>query len=215
MLANTTSIGERIAELRNARGLKRQALSDELGKMFPHAPISRSAIEQLEKGVTEPRASTILRLAQFFDVSADYLLTGASAKNLGSYRELGLTDTAIAFWESQVDLAQETDRFAEFSATASAIMSSHNFFNLFWGLIRLNRDLSEIDNHIKMFMEENPKPKNLEIGSPQELLFDMQLSGALEPLNERRDLLKLRYLRSVESVFNKFILQGDSDQWHE
>lgn len=211
MLANTTSIGERIAELRETRGLKRQALSDELGAMFPNDKISRSAIEQLEKGMTEPRASTILRLSQFFGVSADYLLTGASAENLGSYHELGLTDTALAFWESQVDLAHSTGKFAEFSATASTLMSDLGFFNLFWGLINLNRELTDIDGQIKKVLEDNPKPKGLKKDSPRELLYDMQLSNVLEPLNERRDLLKLRYLRSMESVFENLIEQGDVD----
>jgi len=209
MLANTKTIGERIAELREMRGLKRQALSDELGVMFPHDKISRSALEQLEKGITEPRANTILRLAQFFGVSADYLLTGASAENLGAYRELGLTDTALAFWESQVDLAQNTGKFAEFSATASALMSKLSFFNLFWGLNNLNKELAVIDGQIKKVLGDNPKPKGIKKDSPQELLYEMQLSSLLEPLNERRDLLILRYLRRVENVFDELIDKGE------
>jgi len=211
MLANTTTIGERIAELREKQGLKRQALSDELGVMFPFDKISRSAIEQLEKGITEPRANTVLRLSQFFGVSADYLLTGASAENLGSFRELGLTDTALAFWESQVDLANNAGKFAEFSATASALMSNLGFFNLFWGLINLNNELADIDGQIKKVLEENPKPKDIKKDSPQELLYEMTLSKLLEPLRERRDLLKLRYLRQFEKVFENLIAKGGGE----
>lgn len=209
MLANTQTIGDRIVALRESRGLKRQALSDEIGKMFPHDAISRSAIEQLEKGITEPRANTVLRLAQFFNVSADYLLTGTSADNLGSYRELGLTDTALAYWENQVDLAREMGKFAEFSATASALMSDSGFFNLFWGLIALNHGLAEIDADIKKVREDNPKPKDATADSPEELLFDMQLSDLLAPLQERRDMLKYRYHKQIESVFESLIEKGD------
>jgi len=195
MLADTSSIGKRIAELRESRGLRRQALSDELRAMFPNDAISRSAIEQLEKGVTEPRASTVLRLAQFFNVSADYLLTGASAENLGSYRELGLTDEAISYWEEQVDLAHATGKFTEFSKTASALMSNQQFFNLFWRLITLNNELEKIDAEIKKVLENNPKPEDSDI------VKEMEIDSLLEPLRERRDLLKFRYLRQLENVF--------------
>jgi len=203
MLANTKTIGERIIALREGRGLKRQALSDELGVMFPHDKISRSAIEQLEKGITEPRANTILRLSQFFGVSADYLLTGSSAENLGSYRELGLTDTALEFWESQIDLAQSTGKFAEFAQTSSNMMSDINFFNLFWGLIRLNNELAEIDNDIDAVKTDTPAPQNI--------VEEMQLSNKLEPLQERRDLLKLRYLKQVERYFSNYIKKGGEE----
>ena len=186
-------------------------ISDELGVMFPFDKISRSAIEQLEKGITEPRANTVLRLSQFFGVSADYLLTGASAENLGSFRELGLTDTALAFWESQVDLANNAGKFAEFSVTASALMSNLGFFNLFWGLINLNNELADIDGQIKKVLEENPKPKDIKKDSPQELLYEMTLSKLLEPLRERRDLLKLRYLRQFEKVFENLIAKGGGE----
>ena len=144
-------------------------------------------------------------------MSADYLLTGASAENLGSYRELGLTDTALAFWENQVDLANNAGKFAEFSATASALMSNTGFFNLFWGLINLNNELADIDGQIKKVLEDNPKPKGAEKDSPQELLYEMQLSNLLEPLRERRDLLKLRYLRSMEKVFENLIAKGEGE----
>jgi hypothetical protein len=39
----------------------------------------------------------------------------------------------------------------------------------------------------------------------------MQLSNELEPLRERRDLLKLRYLRVVERVFDNLITKGDGE----
>jgi hypothetical protein len=146
-----------------------------------------------------------MRLAQFFNVSADYLLTGASAENLGSYWELGLTDTALAFWEAQVDLAHSSGKFAEFSETASALMSDLGFFNLFWGLMRLNGELAAIDSEIKEALEKTPRPEGVEENTPQGLLYEMQISNLLEPLRERRDLLKLRYLRSMEKVFEDLI----------
>ena len=43
----------------------------------------------------------------------------------------------------------------------------------------------------------------------EELIYEMQLSPLLEPLLERRDLLKLRFLRGVERVFEGLVVDGE------
>jgi transcriptional regulator with XRE-family HTH domain len=196
------SFGERLAALRESHGMKRQALSDALGGIP-----SRSAIEQLEKGLTEPRAHTILALSSYFGVSADYLLTGSSPENLGSYLELGLNDEALALWESQIDAAKSSDKFAAFSHVLNSIMSDNRFFHLFWGLLNLNTELAAIDDEIAAAKAESPDTTG---DTPDALLADMQLGNKLEPLQERRDLLILRYIRQVEKLFTAYV-KGDSE----
>ncbi len=58
-------IGERILELRKNKNLSQ--LASEIG-------VTQKAIDFWEKGINEPKASYILNLAQFFDVSCDFLL---------------------------------------------------------------------------------------------------------------------------------------------
>ncbi len=60
-------IGKIIKELRTEKGLSQQALGKEIG-------VSQKAIDYWERGVNEPKASYIILLADFFNVSADYLL---------------------------------------------------------------------------------------------------------------------------------------------
>lgn len=60
-------IGNRINELRKERGLSQQALAKQIG-------VSQKAIDYWERNVNEPKASYIVLLADFFGVSADYLL---------------------------------------------------------------------------------------------------------------------------------------------
>lgn len=60
-------IGERILELRKNKNLSQQKLASEIG-------VTQKAIDFWEKGINEPKASYILNLAQFFDVSCDFLL---------------------------------------------------------------------------------------------------------------------------------------------
>lgn len=60
-------IGETIKELRLERNLSQAALAKAIG-------VSQKAIDYWERGMNEPKASYILALADFFDVSCDELL---------------------------------------------------------------------------------------------------------------------------------------------
>lgn len=60
-------IADRIKELRSEKQLSQQSLAEQIG-------VSQKAIDFWEKNINEPKASYIIKLARFFDVSADYLL---------------------------------------------------------------------------------------------------------------------------------------------
>ena len=61
------SVAENIKEFRLAKALSQKALGDAVG-------VSQKAIDFWERGVNEPKATYIVRLADFFDVSCDVLL---------------------------------------------------------------------------------------------------------------------------------------------
>lgn len=65
-------LGPRIATLRRSCGLSQAQLADRLG-------ISASAIGMYEQGRREPAVETIVALAELFQVSTDYLLTGKAS----------------------------------------------------------------------------------------------------------------------------------------
>ncbi|MBR7172678.1 MAG: helix-turn-helix transcriptional regulator [Clostridia bacterium] len=60
-------INKRIYELRKEKNISQATLAKEVG-------VTQKAIDFWEKGINEPKASYVLRLAIFFGVSADYLL---------------------------------------------------------------------------------------------------------------------------------------------
>ncbi|MCM1368471.1 MAG: helix-turn-helix transcriptional regulator [Roseburia sp.] len=62
-----TTVSQRIRELRNERGLSQKALAKQIG-------VSQKAIDYWERHVNEPKASYVVALADFFQVSADFLL---------------------------------------------------------------------------------------------------------------------------------------------
>lgn len=60
-------IAERLKELRQENALSQSVLAQKIG-------VSQKAIDYWERGVNEPKATYIVKLADFFDVSADYIL---------------------------------------------------------------------------------------------------------------------------------------------
>ena len=61
------NIANRIKELRQEKNLSQQSLAKEIN-------VSQKAIDFWEKGINEPKASYIIQLAKYFNVSTDYLL---------------------------------------------------------------------------------------------------------------------------------------------
>ena len=57
----------RIKQLRQEKGLKQEELAGEFG-------IAQQTISNYEKGIREPDITTLKKLADFFDVSLDFLL---------------------------------------------------------------------------------------------------------------------------------------------
>ena len=61
------TFSNRLKELRVELNISQQCLAKEIG-------VTQKAIDFWEKGINEPKASYIIKLAKFFKVSSDYLL---------------------------------------------------------------------------------------------------------------------------------------------
>ena len=88
------TIGERLKHLKTTKKLTNRELSNELG-------ISHSVISSYENNNSEPTAKMIIKYADFFDVSTEWILKGTNTysplseneiKILGLYRALNDTD---------------------------------------------------------------------------------------------------------------------------
>jgi transcriptional regulator with XRE-family HTH domain len=92
--------GERIALLRDKKGLKQDELSTKLG-------ISRAALSHYETNRREPDYETINRIADFFNVSIDYLV----GRTDDPQRSM---DTDVRDFIDNLELADESilDKFA-------------------------------------------------------------------------------------------------------
>ncbi len=60
-------VGKRLKELRTAKGLSQKALGEKLG-------IAQNTIAQYEKELANPSLDILVKLADFFDTTTDYIL---------------------------------------------------------------------------------------------------------------------------------------------
>jgi len=88
----------RLAELRSARGLTQQQLADLTG-------LTRGRLNNYEQGTREPDLVTLQSLADFFEVTTDYLLgrsdttAEAAAETMNKIDQaLGEDPDLLAFW---------------------------------------------------------------------------------------------------------------------
>ena len=75
----------RIKQLRQEKGLKQDELAKEFG-------IAQQTISNYEKGIREPDIATLKKLADFFDVSLDFLLGKTDIKTPIETLALSRTD---------------------------------------------------------------------------------------------------------------------------
>lgn len=68
-------IGNNVTKLRLARGLTQEALGREIG-------LTPSAISNIEKSTSYPSIDTLIRLADFFGVTLDYLSSDKYSRQL-------------------------------------------------------------------------------------------------------------------------------------
>jgi transcriptional regulator with XRE-family HTH domain len=79
----TMTLGDRLSYLRENKGLTQPELAGLV-------KLSRSSLSHYETSRREPNFATLIRLADFFGVSTDYLVTG---KTVSCTTTLEITDT--------------------------------------------------------------------------------------------------------------------------
>lgn len=83
--------------------------------------VRQQTVSLYKNGETQPTPETLVRIADYFDVSVDYLLTGVSSQNKPIHEELGLSEEAIGMLKR----AKET----AIIATLNELLSDRGFYD--------------------------------------------------------------------------------------
>lgn len=65
--------------------------------------IRQQTISLYKNGTTQPTPENLVKIAEYFNVSVDYLLTGISSENKDMHEELGLSEEAITLMKYAKD----------------------------------------------------------------------------------------------------------------
>ncbi|MZP31217.1 helix-turn-helix domain-containing protein [Heliobacterium undosum] len=87
-----TVFGNRLSELRAKLGWSQQRVCDELEKRYPGVSLKRNSYSQYETKGNEPEYSMLVKLADLFGVSVDYLLGRTDTLSPIQYIESSLSD---------------------------------------------------------------------------------------------------------------------------
>ncbi|MGM0816005.1 MAG: helix-turn-helix domain-containing protein [Bacillota bacterium] len=86
-------LGKRITSLRKQAGLTQEELAKKLN-------VTRSALSQYELGTRDPNYDLLIKIANFFDVTTDYLLTGKEMNSSSNPHKGDLMDQALKVLDS-------------------------------------------------------------------------------------------------------------------
>lgn len=156
-------IGLRISKLRELRNLSQAQLASELGKMG--LKVRRETVTQWENGTRDLKTEYTIKLAEFFNVSCDYILRGIEAENISVSEKTGLSDEAI----KQINVLSKCKRPCEkftlsevqekvFSAGYTKIMLS--FLDFMENVHREGQIKKQIIEQLESYHE--PVPQNIE-----------------------------------------------------
>ena len=83
--------------------------------------VRQQTVSLYKNGETQPTPETLVKIADYFNVSVDYLLTGVSSQNKPIHEELGLSEEAIGMLKR----AKET----AIIATLNELLSDRGFYD--------------------------------------------------------------------------------------
>lgn len=165
---------ERLLKLRENNHYKRQKVADDIG-------ISRASLEYYEKGQRLPDIEILAKIADYYNVSADYLLGRSEAKVLNAdiqsiAERTGLSDTALERLsgsfsqkyndmlndETMQEVIKEVDGFEEnirsvirdYSEAANRIIEAY-LLDMAVLLAALKKDSSIISSNPAFILESN------------------------------------------------------------
>ena len=90
--------------------------------------IRQQTVSLYKNGETQPTPETLVKIAEFFGVSVDYLLTGISSQNKPIHEELGLTEETIGMLKT----AKKTESFDGMPSlldTLNGLLSDRDFYD--------------------------------------------------------------------------------------
>ena len=127
-MATNSVFSDRLTIVREERGIKRQKAADDLG-------ITRASLEYYEKGMRKPDTEMLLKICEYYKVSADYLLGLSNAQITATDDEqlktvcdyTGLSEKSVKGLKDQ-----RNNGLDHINTVFNSLLENYIFFNEAW-----------------------------------------------------------------------------------
>ena len=140
-------------------------------KLAKHLGLTNQAVSAYTLGKIFPDYENLLKIAKYFDVSLDYLVTGIRPENEQQHEELGLPDKAI---ENLKKL--KNGEFRDVQDFINLLLSDKNFFQCLEDAQSLYRKNVYVTDRLEELEKKNGKKSIYE--DRNELLYDQSIRPA-------------------------------------
>ncbi len=155
-MSDKNTFAKTLRALMTDKKLSQRALAVKLG-------ITYQAVSTWCLGKNYPECDMLIKLAEFFGVSTDYLLTGIKPENQSTHDELGLSDEAI---ERLKYLHNDKEINEKLMPFVNALLSDKRFYSTFWKCLYILT--TEINSFILRFTYAgNIKLEQIERDNPE------------------------------------------------
>lgn len=122
-----------IRKLMDDRGTTQDKLAEEIDK-------TRQTVSQYVNGISEPGYNTLVKIADFFDVSTDFLLgrTQDKSRSPSAIDQLGISESVVAWLKS---IGKESEDDHTFSDGINHVLENNDFRSLVYGLRQYKESL--------------------------------------------------------------------------
>lgn len=219
-MKNTEIFAQRLIELREQNGISQQQLADSLN-------ITRQSLSLYEKAERTINIDLLVKIANYFNVSADYLLGLSSVSKVDLELKAicdytGLTEQSVKCLNNRLVKSDEIDeakKNAAENAIVTQFLNEYNYehichvtnivisSNFFWRTINKLNELNNLsDNFISIYhsvINANDKSDYKSMAEQSDLV------NKQHDIIEKMDLCRYNVSRYVEQVCNEFDIRED------
>jgi DNA-binding XRE family transcriptional regulator len=112
-------------------------------------------------GSTQPTADNLYKIAKYFSVSVDYLLTGISSRNKELHKQLGLSEEAVNW----IKRAHDTGTFencTDITTILNSLLSDRDFYTFLEDLTFKAQSLKSLLDQTEEEVRKRPAGINME-----------------------------------------------------
>lgn len=190
---------KRLIKLRTNANKKRQKVADDLN-------ISRASLEYYEKGKRKPDIELLAKIADYYDVSADYLLGLSNAKSINPEMQAvskytGLNDDSLFMLHHSTKsgaLVSETnnflldiDNYTDFYELCCYLKAYRDFYSQFVDF----REKMEEEYAVYVYKTDNPYEFEVDYDKSEELL---------QEIADKRDVQIIRMHETLKRLIDKY-----------